>query len=170
MGVTLARRSTMEKLVIEGGVPLSGTIQAAGNKNAALPLLAASLLTEGTATRTAQQIKDQIDFLGAGLDADADQDYATVSLQVLRKDLDTGLDLLAEVLLRHPQVWILTDDIYEHLTYGGIRFATIAAVEPTLRELTLIVAQLTDQVAKLAPSPETDAMVSQVESLLVKLG
>ena len=46
MGVTLARRSTMEKLVIEGGVPLSGTIQAAGNKNAALPLLAASLLTE----------------------------------------------------------------------------------------------------------------------------
>ena len=36
----------MEKLVIEGGVPLSGTIQAAGNKNAALPLLAASLLTE----------------------------------------------------------------------------------------------------------------------------
>ena len=46
MGVTLARRSTMEKLVIEGGVPLSGTIVAAGNKNAALPLLAASLLTE----------------------------------------------------------------------------------------------------------------------------
>jgi UDP-N-acetylglucosamine 1-carboxyvinyltransferase len=36
----------MEKLVIEGGVPLSGTIVAAGNKNAALPLLAASLLTE----------------------------------------------------------------------------------------------------------------------------
>src|SRR3954470_2213078 len=43
---TLARRSTMEKLVIEGGVPLSGTIVPAGNKNAALPLLAASLLTE----------------------------------------------------------------------------------------------------------------------------
>src|SRR3954451_14450026 len=46
MGVTLARRSTMEKLVIEGGVPLSRTTQAAGNKNAPLPLLAASLLTE----------------------------------------------------------------------------------------------------------------------------
>ena len=43
---TLARRSTMEKLVIEGGVPLSGTIVPAGNKNAALPLLAASLLTD----------------------------------------------------------------------------------------------------------------------------
>src|SRR5215218_2637713 len=36
----------MEKLVIEGGVPLSGTVTPAGNKNAALPLLAACLLTE----------------------------------------------------------------------------------------------------------------------------
>src|SRR4051812_20035734 len=42
----LARRSTMEKLVIEGGVPLSGTVVPAGNKNAALPLLAACLLTD----------------------------------------------------------------------------------------------------------------------------
>src|SRR6059036_784305 len=38
--------SRMEKFVIEGGYPLSGTIVPAGNKNAALPLLAASLLTE----------------------------------------------------------------------------------------------------------------------------
>src|SRR5437870_7806427 len=36
----------MEKLVIEGGYPLSGTVVPAGNKNAALPVLAASLLTE----------------------------------------------------------------------------------------------------------------------------
>ena len=36
----------MEKFVIEGGVPLSGEIVAAGNKNAALPILAACLLTE----------------------------------------------------------------------------------------------------------------------------
>src|SRR3954468_17237027 len=36
----------MEKLVIEGGYPLSGTVVPAGNKNAALPILAASLLTE----------------------------------------------------------------------------------------------------------------------------
>src|SRR5687767_201616 len=53
MAVTLAqprapetRPTTMEKLLIEGGVPLSGTIVPAGNKNAALPLLAASLLTD----------------------------------------------------------------------------------------------------------------------------
>jgi UDP-N-acetylglucosamine 1-carboxyvinyltransferase len=36
----------MEKFVIEGGVPLSGTVEPAGNKNAALPLLACALLTE----------------------------------------------------------------------------------------------------------------------------
>ena len=36
----------MEKFVIEGGVPLSGTVVPAGNKNAALPLLAACLLTD----------------------------------------------------------------------------------------------------------------------------
>src|SRR5829696_3153180 len=40
----------MEKLVIEGGVPLSGTVVPAGNKNAALPLLAACLLTEEPVT------------------------------------------------------------------------------------------------------------------------
>jgi zinc protease len=62
--------------------------------------LTADLVTEGTATRSAQQIKDQIDFIGAALGGDAEQDYAMLSLQVLRKDLDVGLDLLADVLLR----------------------------------------------------------------------
>src|SRR5204862_5354219 len=41
-----ARTRLMEKFVIDGGVPLSGTVVPAGNKNAALPLLACSLLTE----------------------------------------------------------------------------------------------------------------------------
>ncbi len=47
------------------------------------------------------------------------------------------LKALADVLLKHPQVWILTDDIYEHLVYGDFEFATIAAVEPKLYERTL---------------------------------
>jgi aspartate aminotransferase len=47
------------------------------------------------------------------------------------------LRALAQVLLRHPQVMILTDDIYEPLVYDGRQFATIAQVEPTLRERTL---------------------------------
>lgn len=51
----------------------------------------------------------------------------------------TGDELraLADVLLRHPQVWVLTDDIYEHVIYEGFRFATIAQVEPGLLDRTL---------------------------------
>ena len=44
---------------------------------------------------------------------------------------------LADVLLRHPHVHILTDDIYEVLVYDGGTFATIAGVEPKLMERTL---------------------------------
>ena len=46
---------------------------------------------------------------------------------------------LCEVLLRHPSVWVLADDIYEHILYDGHAFATPAAVEPRLRERTLTV-------------------------------
>jgi len=44
---------------------------------------------------------------------------------------------LADVLLRHPHVYILTDDIYEVLVYDGGSFATIAQVEPQLQARTL---------------------------------
>ena len=49
------------------------------------------------------------------------------------------LQALAEVLRRHPQVWVLTDDIYEHLIYGDIEFATMAQVAPDLKDRTLTV-------------------------------
>jgi len=48
-----------------------------------------------------------------------------------------NLKALSEVLLRHPQVMILTDDMYEHLVYDGFEFATIAQVEPALYDRTL---------------------------------
>ena len=44
---------------------------------------------------------------------------------------------LADVLLKHPKVWVLADDMYEHLTYDDFRFATVADVEPRLRDRTL---------------------------------
>jgi aspartate aminotransferase len=47
------------------------------------------------------------------------------------------LAALAEVLLRYPDVYVLTDDMYEHLVYDGFRFSTIAEVEPRLYERTL---------------------------------
>ena len=46
---------------------------------------------------------------------------------------------LADVLLKHPHVWVLTDDIYEHLRFDNIEFATIAQVEPQLYDRTLTV-------------------------------
>jgi UDP-N-acetylglucosamine 1-carboxyvinyltransferase len=72
MAVTLAKRSSgtpiaggarprklMEKFVIEGGVPLSGTLVPAGNKNGALPILAASVLTEDeVVVRNVPRIRD----------------------------------------------------------------------------------------------------------------
>jgi aspartate aminotransferase len=47
------------------------------------------------------------------------------------------LRAIADVLLRHPQVWILTDDMYEHLVYDGFEYFTIAQVEPALYDRTL---------------------------------
>jgi aspartate aminotransferase len=44
---------------------------------------------------------------------------------------------LTDVLLRHPHVWVLTDDMYEHLVYGDFTFVTPAEVEPKLYERTL---------------------------------
>lgn len=48
-----------------------------------------------------------------------------------------SLRALADVLLKHPQVMVLTDDIYEHILYEGHEFATIAEVEPRLFDRTL---------------------------------
>ncbi len=47
------------------------------------------------------------------------------------------LKALAAVLLDYPNVMVLTDDMYEHLTYGDFKFTTIAQVEPRLYERTL---------------------------------
>src|SRR4051794_35568348 len=106
MAVTLAqpsgpasvagRRSLMEKFVIDGGTALSGTIVPAGNKNGALPILAASVLTEDeVVVRNVPKIKDvgamlallegigvritwlsdhEVALCAAGVDADADID------------------------------------------------------------------------------------------------
>ncbi|MDG2522301.1 pyridoxal phosphate-dependent aminotransferase [Caulobacter segnis] len=47
------------------------------------------------------------------------------------------LQAIADVLLRHPQVWVLTDDMYEHLVFDDFEFFTIAQVEPKLYDRTL---------------------------------
>ncbi len=47
------------------------------------------------------------------------------------------LKAITDVLMRHPHVWVLTDDMYEHLTYGDFAYVTPAQVEPGLYERTL---------------------------------
>ena len=52
---------------------------------------------------------------------------------------EAELKALTDVLVRHPHVWLMTDDMYEHLVYDGFRFATAVQIEPALKERTLTV-------------------------------
>ncbi len=61
--------------------------------------LAAQTMTQGTTTRTAPQISEAIEFVGGSLTVEAGQELTTVSLSLPSKDLDVGLDLLADILL-----------------------------------------------------------------------
>ena len=65
---------------------------------AGLANLTSKLLTYGTKKRSALQINDTLDFIGAGLETAAGADVASVSMTVLKKDLAIGLDLLADIL------------------------------------------------------------------------
>jgi aspartate aminotransferase len=49
------------------------------------------------------------------------------------------LKAITDVLMKHPHVWVMTDDMYEHLVYGGFKFTSIAAAEPGLYERTLTI-------------------------------
>ena len=52
---------------------------------------------------------------------------------------DSDIKKLTDVLLKHPHVWVMTDDMYEHLIYDGHKFYTPAQVEPGLYDRTLTV-------------------------------
>src|SRR3954469_649450 len=113
MTVTLARRSAapsmataagvatpppMEKFVIDGGVPLSGTVVPSGNKNGALPILAAALLTEEeVVVRNVPRIRDVEAMVGLirdlGVRADwlEDNDVLVVAGSIERLEVDREL-------------------------------------------------------------------------------
>ena len=67
-------------------------------ERAGLADMTARLLDRGTTTRTATAIAEELDFLGARLDASAGGTGSTVSLSLLAKDIDRGLDLFADIL------------------------------------------------------------------------
>ena len=80
------------ELLIEAGARFDG----AGQEG--LANLAARLLTYGTKRRSALQISDALDFIGASLSAGCSENLASLSMTILKKDLPAGLALLAEVL------------------------------------------------------------------------
>lgn len=63
--------------------------------------MTANMLTQGTEKRSAKDIADAIDFVGGSLVAQAGKDSTTVTLDVVKKDLNTGLDLMSDIVL-HP--------------------------------------------------------------------
>jgi zinc protease len=77
-------------------LPLAGSIHNPAGKPGVAEMTA-NLITQGTAKRTAQQIAEAIDFVGGTLSATADSDGSYVTVTVVKKDLGTGLDLLADV-------------------------------------------------------------------------
>lgn len=106
-----------------------------------LASITASLLMQGTERRTAKQISSEIDFIGGSLGTSGGDDYASASLKVLKKDLPTGLDLLADVLM-HPvfdqkeidrlvkstlaeiqqqkdEPGVVADDVFDKTVYGA---------------------------------------------------
>lgn len=100
-GLTLLVRSSPALPI----VTIKATVQAGSlwesKEHAGLANLTALLLTRGTTTRTAAQIDESVDFIGASLSSSAGRDFSEVDLTLLKKDIPQGLALLADVLL-HP--------------------------------------------------------------------
>ena len=66
---------------------------------AGLAYLTSNMLIEGTSKRKAAEISEEIEFIGASLGASTASDYTTISLSVLKKDLENGFELFSDMLL-----------------------------------------------------------------------
>ncbi len=99
MVLLLAEKHEIPMVTVSMAIKAGGVVEPPTKPG--LASLTASLLTQGTTKRTANQISREIDFVGGSLSVSGGDDYASASLRVLKKDLRTGLDLLADVLM-HP--------------------------------------------------------------------
>jgi zinc protease len=98
--ILVIRQPRLPLVVVSALIDAGGRFDPVGKEG--LASLTANLLTEGTEKRSAAGIHDEIDFLGAKLSAAAGDDYGSVSLTVLKKDLAEAFDLFCDVLL-HPK-------------------------------------------------------------------
>jgi UDP-N-acetylglucosamine 1-carboxyvinyltransferase len=101
----------MEKFIIEGGVPLTGEVTPSGNKNAALPLLAACLLTDEPVIlhnvpyiRDVQTMRALLESLGVSITEVGDHTWRVQALEVRPADLDPDIcrRIRASILLAGP--------------------------------------------------------------------
>jgi UDP-N-acetylglucosamine 1-carboxyvinyltransferase len=108
---TVLAETVMESFVIEGGRPLSGRVRAAGNKNGALPILAACLLTPEPVTltnvpriRDVETMLELLDDLGADVEWTGRNEVRVHAADVAKTDLDAALcsRIRASILLAGP--------------------------------------------------------------------
>src|SRR5205823_5205810 len=94
----LVREDVRLPLVAMGAVFRSGLLAETPQTNGITRLMAKVLL-KGTKTRTAEQIANQIEAIGGSISSEAGNNSMSVSIHVMKPDLKTGVDLLADILL-----------------------------------------------------------------------
>lgn len=97
MVLLVAERDNLPMIKVSVGIRAGSMVEPA--EKAGLASLTAGLLTEGTKSRSSAQISEAIEFVGGELGASGGDDYITVSLSVLKKDMDLGFALLADIIL-----------------------------------------------------------------------
>lgn len=93
----VAQRDNLPIVKVSMGIRAGSVVEPA--EKAGLASLTASLLTDGTKSRTSAQISEEIEFVGGELGASGGDDYITVNLSVLKKDMDLGFALLSDIIL-----------------------------------------------------------------------
>ncbi|GHA40305.1 aminotransferase [Amylibacter ulvae] len=102
------------------------------------------LLGGGTPVPVAAQIEDNFKLSPAALETAITPKTKWLIFNSPSNPTGAGysraeLKALTDVLVKHPHVWVMTDDMYEHLAYDGFEFCTPAEVEPKLYDRTLTV-------------------------------
>ncbi len=102
------------------------------------------ILGEGTPVFVECTIKNNFKLTGEQLDKAITKKTKWVILNSPSNPSGAGytkaeMKALTDVLLKHPHVWVMTDDMYEHLVYDGFEFCTPAEIEPKLYDRTLTV-------------------------------
>lgn len=97
MVLLLAEKHEIPMVTVSVSIKAGSLAEPSGKPG--LASLTASLLMQGTKKRSAAQINKEIDFVGGSLSVSGGDDFASAGLRVLKKDIQTGFDLLSDVLM-----------------------------------------------------------------------